>query len=60
MFRKPPLEPEGLLTHRDRPEKSGLLEGKQLPIVIYRNIRRATHEGVRHVYYSQNVTNPDH
>ncbi|HSF08409.1 MAG TPA: hypothetical protein VLA60_03285 [Nitrospirales bacterium] len=52
MFRKPSLEPEGLLTYRDRPDKSGLLDGEQLPIVIYRNIQGATHEGVRHVYYS--------
>ncbi len=59
MCRKPGLEPEVRRTH-GRPEISGLLDGEQLPIVIYRNIRRVTHEGVRHAYYSQNVTNPDH
>ncbi len=60
MFRKPSLEPGIRLTQGDRPDLSGFLDGEQLPILIYRNIRRATHEGVRHVYYSQNITNPDH
>lgn len=60
MFRNPRPAPKVRLTHGVRPDLAGLLDGEQLPIVIYRNIRRATHEGVRHVYYSQNLTNPDH
>lgn len=48
MFFKPCFEPGVRLALGDRPVISILPGGEQLPIVIYRNIQRATHEGVRH------------